>query len=152
MNTIQQTLLVLAAFFGMEGVAYASHRWIMHGPMWHWHESHHLPRRGKFERNDLFGLVFSVIAMTLIGSGLAFSRSWPISLGIGMTAYGAAYLFLHDILVHRRFGIVLRPRSAYFRAVIRSHRIHHARRGREGCSDFGFLIPGTGGKVGRSLP
>jgi beta-carotene 3-hydroxylase len=138
-------LIVALVFFGMEGVAYASHRWLMHGPMWVWHESHHQIRQGVFEKNDLFGLGFSLIAMTGIALGMA-SPNWAVALdiGVGMTAYGAAYLFLHDILVHRRFGITIHPRAKYLKAVLRSHRVHHARRSRQGCTDFGFLIPGSG--------
>ena len=38
--------LFLATVLGMEGVAYAVHRWVMHGPGWVLHESHHRPRTG----------------------------------------------------------------------------------------------------------
>jgi beta-carotene 3-hydroxylase len=138
--------VIILVFFAMEGVAYASHRWLMHGPMWVWHESHHQIRRGIFEKNDLFGLVFSLIAMAGIALGMMGSPEWAVALdiGVGMTLYGAAYLFLHDILVHRRFRITIHPRAKYLKAILRSHRVHHARRGRLNCTDFGFLVPGSG--------
>jgi beta-carotene 3-hydroxylase len=138
-----QLILILAAFLGMECVAYASHRWIMHGFGWGWHESHHQPRKGWFEKNDLYGLVFSVVAIGLIALGLMGSATWfwcwPI--GVGMTLYGGAYLFLHDILVHKRFGIQIVPNNKYLRAVMRAHRIHHASGEKRDGSCFGFLWP-----------
>jgi len=30
---------------------------VMHGWGWGWHRSHHEPRRGMFEKNDLFAVV-----------------------------------------------------------------------------------------------
>ena len=33
---------------GMEAVAYVAHRWVMHGPGWFLHESHHRARPGAF--------------------------------------------------------------------------------------------------------
>ena len=48
----------IALFFltiaAMEGVAYAAHRWVMHGWGWFLHKSHHEPRTGAFELNDLY--------------------------------------------------------------------------------------------------
>ncbi len=38
----------------MEGFAYAAHRWVMHGPGWFLHASHHRARTGTFELNDLY--------------------------------------------------------------------------------------------------
>ena len=39
--------LFLATVAAMEGVAYVAHRWVMHGPGWFLHESHHRPRHGQ---------------------------------------------------------------------------------------------------------
>lgn len=133
-------LIALAAFFTMEGVAWATHKYVMHGFLWNLHESHHLPRRGAFERNDWFGVFFSLVAMGMFAAGY-FGSAVFTALGTGVTAYGAAYLFLHDILTHKRFGIHIKPRSGYLRSVLRSHRIHHARRTRGGGVSFGFLVP-----------
>ena len=51
--------LAVAAFVLMEPVAYAAHRWLMHGPGWSWHRSHHRRRSGRLERNDRYPLVFA---------------------------------------------------------------------------------------------
>ncbi len=144
-----------AAFATMEGVAYASHRWIMHGFGWAWHASHHELRRkhspqainpfrrSRFEKNDLYGIVFSVLAMVCIGLGLSTSGTWALLLpvGCGITLYGISYCLLHDFLSHGRFGMLWKPRNAYLRAVVRSHHLHHACRERVGAVSFGFLVP-----------
>lgn len=86
-------LLMAGTFFLMEGVAWATHKYVMHGFLWTWHESHHRPHKGFFERNDLFALVFSIpaVVLTVIGfevPALAFCK-W---IGFGVTAYGIFYV------------------------------------------------------------
>jgi beta-carotene 3-hydroxylase len=56
-----------------------------------------------------------------------------------MAAYGLAYLLMHDMLTHGRFGRMGMPRNAYLRRLVRAHRIHHARETRDGAVHFGFL-------------
>ena len=130
----------LSVFLIMEFVAWFSHKYVMHGKMWCWHASHHEPRRGPFEKNDLFAFFFAAVSIALFAAGYFWHRLF-IAAGAGMTAYGAAYFFFHDILNHRRFGIRVRPRGRYLKAVVRSHRIHHARQEKDGCVSFGFLVP-----------
>jgi beta-carotene 3-hydroxylase len=55
----------------MEFVAWFSHKYMMHGFMWVWHESHHKPRKGRFELNDLFGFMFALPSALLIILGAA---------------------------------------------------------------------------------
>ncbi len=133
----------LAVYLGMEGVAWASHKYVMHGFLWSLHASHHQPRTGPVEKNDWFGVFFSVVAIALVIAGATWNSLY-FAAGMGMTAYGLTYLFLHDILVHKRFGIHIKPKSGYLRAVLRSHRLHHAHRGKHGCVSFGFLVPKLG--------
>lgn len=133
-----------AAFAGMEAVAWASHRFLMHGPLWFLHRSHHLPRgplsgRGRLEANDWFGVAFSLPAMALIAWGVA-GRPLLAAAGLGMTAYGAGYILLHDALVHGRFGRLPPPRHPYLRRLVQAHRLHHARQSKHGCRAFGFLL------------
>jgi len=47
-------LLWLGTFIGMEGVAWFTHKYIMHGIMWNWHQSHHVHHKNALEKNDLF--------------------------------------------------------------------------------------------------
>jgi beta-carotene 3-hydroxylase len=140
MTTTLFILIALIVFFLMEGVAWAAHKYVMHGFLWSLHESHHLPRTGPFEKNDWFGLFFSIVAMGVFAAGYFVGPVFT-AVGVGITGYGLAYLFLHDILNHKRFGIHIKPKNGYLRAVLRSHRIHHARRTKEDGVSFGFLIP-----------
>ena len=130
--------IFLAAFAGMESFAWAMHRYVMHGPLWCWHRSHHEPRDGVFERNDLFGVIFAMPAIVFIGLGANVS-SWWLPLGLGITAYGAAYAIFHDGLVHQRFRVPLDGRHGFWRSRVQAHRIHHAVSTKQGCVSFGFL-------------
>jgi beta-carotene 3-hydroxylase len=131
--------LFILTFLGMEGVAYLMHKHLMHGPMWFLHESHHRPRQNAwFEWNDLFGILFAVPSIVLIDLG-THGRPLLLALGLGMTAYGAAYFGFHDVLVHRRIRHSWVPRSAYLRRLIRAHLIHHRTLTKEGAVSFGFL-------------
>jgi len=131
-------LAVLLGFMIMEFVAYASHRYIMHGPMWFLHRSHHRERVGKFEANDWFGVGFSFISIALIWFGKN-GNPYLIGFGLGMAAYGLAYLMMHDFLTHGRFGRVNMPKNSYLRRLVRAHRIHHSRDELDGTENFGFL-------------
>lgn len=131
--------IVLAFILIMEGVAWASHRYVMHGFLWSLHRSHHEPRRGAFERNDWFAAIFSLPSIALIYAGVNY---WPPALpaGIGILGYGLIYFLFHDILVHRRIDLGLRPRSGYLARVVQAHRLHHAVESKEGCVSFGFIL------------
>jgi beta-carotene 3-hydroxylase len=125
---------------GMEAVAWTTHRYLMHGPLWRWHRSHHEPRRGVFEANDLFGLIFAAPPIALFALAGALERPWLGWLAGGMTAYGLLYMLVHDGLVHRRFPLPLRARSGYLERLVRAHHLHHLTRSRDGAVSFGFLL------------
>lgn len=131
-------LIVVLSVIAMEGVAAFTHRYIMHGFAWRWHVSHHTPRTGWFELNDLFAAIFALVAIGLIAAGAA--GVWPLQwIGTGMTIYGALYFLVHDGLVHQRWPFHWVPRTGYLKRLYLAHRLHHAVRGREGCVSFGFL-------------
>lgn len=157
-------LIVLATVVAMEFVAWASHKYLMHGPGWGWHASHHSPRNatgaaagglrdplddsepavpaagrfGWFEKNDLFAVVQAGIAIALIYAGN--HGAWPLQwVGAGMTAYGALYFVAHDGLVHGRWPLRMVPRSGYLKRLYQAHRLHHAVDGKDDCVSFGFL-------------
>lgn len=130
--------LFVATFVAMEGVAYLLHRYVMHGPLWVLHESHHRPRSGRFELNDLFGVLFALPSMALIYAG-THGQPLLLAVGLGMTAYGAAYWGFHDVLVHRRVRHSLVPRSAYLKRIVRAHHVHHRTHAKHGATSFGFL-------------
>jgi len=136
---LAEVAIFLAAFIGMEGFAWVTHRYVMHGFMWCWHRSHHEKRHGVFELNDLFAVVFAAPAILFIWLGVNVSI-WFLPLGLGVTAYGAVYFFFHDGLVHRRFSIPLDERNGFWRPRIQAHRIHHAVASKSGCVSYGFLM------------
>lgn len=130
-------LAFAGAFAAMEVVAAVTHRYVMHGFLWCWHRSHHEPRLGRFELNDLFAVVFAIPAILLIHAGVQ-GRPVLLATGLGITAYGLAYLLVHDGFVHRRLPLPA-ARGRWLRRVVQSHRLHHAVRTREGAVSFGFL-------------
>jgi beta-carotene 3-hydroxylase len=129
---------ILIGFPAMEWIAWASHKWLMHGPMWFMHRSHHLPPTGKLEANDGFGVFFSAVSVLFIWRGVH-GRPLQLGLGLGMALYGLGYLLIHDVLTHGRFGRRRLPGSRYLRRLVRAHRIHHSRDALDGTRNFGFL-------------
>lgn len=136
-----ETLIFVAAFAGMEGVAYLTHRYVMHGFLWSLHESHHIPRQGLFEKNDWFVFWFAAPSILLIWLGVNV-EPLLLPVGLGMTAYGFCYFAFHDGIVHRRLPIRYRGKNAYMKRIIQAHFVHHATTGKEGAVSFGFLYAG----------
>lgn len=132
--------LVLGTFLFMEGVAWFTHKYIMHGFLWSWHHDHHNHHKGFFERNDLFAIVFSAVAITLIVVGIEVSRlSFLTWMGAGVTLYGVFYFIFHDVIVHQRVKFKHRFQARYMQRIIRAHYIHHKVHSKEGAQAFGFL-------------
>jgi beta-carotene 3-hydroxylase len=133
-------LLFLTTIVAMEGFAYAAHRWVMHGPGWFLHASHHRPRTGMFEANDWYAVIFAIpsIALFWLGIGLGHGAGYAW-VGGGIAAYGAIYFGFHDVIVHRRIAHRYVPRSSYMKRIVQAHRLHHALETKEGTVSFGFL-------------
>jgi beta-carotene 3-hydroxylase len=137
MTFVSILVITIAA---MELFAYAMHRWVMHGFGWFLHASHHRPRPGRFEWNDLYAVIFALPSIILIYGGIqAGWGDWATAIGAGIAAYGAIYFGFHDYIVHRRLPHRIVPRSAYFKRIVQAHRLHHAVETREGAVSFGFL-------------
>lgn len=133
-------LLAIGTFFFMEGVAWFTHKYVMHGFLWSWHKSHHHPYQGVLEKNDLFGLVFSIPAALCLKIGLDIPELHFLAwIGVGITGYGIFYVAFHDIIVHQRLKTGFRARSRYMKRMIRAHKIHHKHSGKDGSEAFGFL-------------
>ena len=122
--------------------AYVMHRWVMHGRLgWLLHASHHRPRAGRFELNDLYGVIFAVPSIVLLYGGV--QGGW----GAWATWVGAGIAGLWRDL----FRLPRRHRPSPGRASARpaldpissasSRRtgIHHAVESREGTVSFGFI-------------
>ena len=130
--------LVVGTVVAMELLASSVHRHVMHGWGWRWHRSHHEPRRGPFETNDLYAVVFAGVSLIFFS---LLPSLWPPFwwVGVGTLVYGLLYALLHDGLVHGRLGFRASPRSIYLKRLVQAHRLHHAVRGRDGGVSFGFL-------------
>lgn len=138
MSIVVNALAAIGTVVAMEIVAVLVHRHVMHGPGWGWHRSHHEPHGGAFELNDLYGLIFAVLAAALfiLGPGPASPIYW---VAVGMLIYGILYFVVHDGLVHQRWPFRAKPRHPYLKRLVQAHRLHHAVEGRDGCVSFGFL-------------
>jgi len=135
---VTEVLVAVAALVLMEPVTAVVHRFVMHGFGMGWHRSHHEPPRRVLEANDLFPVVFAGATIVLLAIGVSVSGapSLLVPIGIGVTAYGAAYLLVHDVVIHRRLAFLPVP-DALLRPWRDAHNVHHlfAR------APYGFLAP-----------
>src|SRR3546814_15263347 len=69
MSTFAILALVLATVAAMEGVAWASHKYIMHGFGWAWHRDHHEPYGHRLEKNERFALVGAAMSTPMFTAG-----------------------------------------------------------------------------------
>jgi beta-carotene 3-hydroxylase len=137
-------LIVVASVFAMEWIAWASHKYIMHGWGWAWHRDHHEPHDNALEKNDLYGIVGAVmsISMFALGSPLVMgAAAWDPAtwIGLGILVYGIIYTLVHDGLVHQRYFKYV-PKRGYAKRLVQAHKLHHATIGKEGGVSFGFVL------------
>jgi beta-carotene 3-hydroxylase len=138
MAILLNAMIMVSTLIAMEGVAWAAHKYVMHGLGWGWHRSHHEPHDGWFEVNDMYSLLFG--AATVVAF-VWLAPKWPPLWWIagGVTLYGVLYVLVHDGLVHQRWPFRHHPRNPYLKRLVQAHRLHHAVAGRDHCVSFGFL-------------
>ncbi|KAL1206748.1 Beta-carotene 3-hydroxylase 2 [Cardamine amara subsp. amara] len=120
--------LSVGAAVGMEFWARWAHRALWHASLWNMHESHHKPREGAFELNDVFAIINAVPAIGLLYYGFFNEGLVPglcFGAGLGITVFGMAYMFVHDGLVHKRFPVGPIANVPYLRKVAAAHQLHH---------------------------
>ena len=135
-----ETIIVIGTFFFMEFMAWFMHKFVMHGFMWYFHEDHHVPEPGFFEKNDVFFLIFAVPSSLLFIFGSLEGIDLRFFVGMGIAIYGACYFLVHDVLIHRRFKWFDKTTNIYFRAIRKAHKVHHKHLGKEQGECFGMLI------------
>ncbi|KAH0748770.1 hypothetical protein KY290_028002 [Solanum tuberosum] len=121
--------LSVGAAVGMEFWARWAHKALWHASLWHMHESHHKPREGPFELNDVFAITNAVPAIALLNYGFFHKGLIPglcFGAGLGITVFGMAYMFVHDGLVHKRFPVGPVANVPYLRKVAAAHSLHHS--------------------------
>ena len=130
-------LIAVATLVVMEPVTAALHRFVFHGFGMGWHRSHHDPPRRVLEPNDLFPLVFSVATICVLSIGVWVGDGEVlVPVGVGITAYGAAYLVVHDVIIHRRIPWLPVP-DAVLARLRTAHNAHHL----HARAPYGFLAP-----------
>ena len=136
--------LIVASILAMEGIAWASHKYVMHGFGWGWHRDHHEPHDGYFEKNDRFALVGAALSIAFFAGGSPLvlgERAWPPGtfIGLGVMAYGVIYTLVHDGLIHQRWFRWV-PRGGYAKRLVQAHKLHHVTIGKHGGVSFGFVF------------
>lgn len=140
MITVQFTLIIVATFIVMEFVAWAMHKYVMHGFLWVLHEDHHVRDDTPFEKNDFFFLVFAVPSWLCIMLGNMYGSAVAPAIGWGILIYGVAYTFIHEIVIHQRIKWFTRTDNVFLRAIRKAHKVHHKKLGKEDGECFGMLI------------
>lgn len=133
-------LLTVLGFAGMEILSYAVHRFLFHGIFWRIHRTHHIARKGWFELNDVFSLIFGAASICLIISAekpLLDSISLPV--GLGVAIYGIFYFIVHDAFTHRRF-LSFSSENLIFKTIRAAHQRHHQTIEKQGIEPFGLFV------------
>ena len=144
MNVLLAIGIVLATVAAMEWIAWASHKYIMHGWGWAWHRDHHEPHDGVLEKNDLYALAGAAMSISMFALGSEWvlgDAAWQPAtwIGLGILIYGIIYTLVHDGLVHQRYFRWV-PKRGYAKRLVQAHKLHHATIGREGGVSFGFVF------------
>jgi beta-carotene 3-hydroxylase len=133
-------LVVFATFWIMEFVAWATHKYVMHGFLWVLHRDHHVKDPGFFEKNDAFFLIFAVPSWLCIMLGMMAHNWISVSIGAGIAIYGFAYFLVHEVFIHRRLKWFKNTDSIYLKAIQRAHKMHHKHLGKQDGESFGMLV------------
>jgi beta-carotene 3-hydroxylase len=147
---VSAVVVAVVSFVLMEPLTAATHRWVMHGVGVALHRSHHRRVRPgespmRWEANDWFPVMFA--AVVLIGFAVGFNVAgldMLVPIGIGVTAYGAAYALVHDVYIHRRLPLFGDRRVPVLERLAAAHRVHHDRNG----APYGMLVPVVPSSVG----
>jgi beta-carotene 3-hydroxylase len=140
METLLWIVVFVATFVMMEGMAWFTHKYVMHGILWKLHQDHHRKDHSSWwERNDLFFVFYAIVS---IGFFLLwrYDDVWmALPIGLGILAYGIAYFTVHDIIIHQRFKIFRNANNRFAKGLRRAHKMHHKHLGKEDGECFGML-------------
>jgi beta-carotene 3-hydroxylase len=133
--------IATAAFVAMEPFTAAVHRLVMHGVGAVLHRSHHrrrVPGDRRWETNDWYPVIFAA----LVNIGFFAGFNWDgfgalVPVGVGITAYGAAYALVHDGYIHGRLPWFAGRRYRLLDRLADAHRLHH----RYNTAPYGMLLP-----------
>ena len=137
---ITHLLILVLTFFVMEFMAWATHKYVMHGLGWYFHRDHHQPSSGVFEKNDVYFLIYAIPSWLLIMFGVMGGNDFRVPIGFGILLYGIAYFLVHEVFIHQRLPWFKRTDNVYFRAIRKAHKVHHKHLGKEDGECFGMLV------------
>lgn len=140
MDIILWISVFIGTFLMMEGMAWFTHKYIMHGVLWSLHKDHHHKDHSHWwERNDMFFIFYALVS---IGFFLLwrYEGVWiGLPIGLGILAYGITYFTVHDIFIHQRFKIFRNANNKYAKGIRRAHKMHHKHLGKDDGECFGML-------------
>lgn len=132
---------IALGFACMEFSGWFIHKYLMHGPLWIIHKTHHQPSKSFFEWNDVFSLIFGSVAVILILLGID-TLDYRFWMGVGISLYGLLYFILHDVMVHRRLKWFDRPKNTFLKRIFKAHQAHHKTNLKDDAVSFGlFVVP-----------
>ena len=140
MELILWIVIFIATFLMMEGMAWFTHKYVMHGFLWKLHQDHHKKDHSHWwERNDLFFVFYAIVSITFFLLW-RYDDLWiGLPIGLGILSYGIAYFTVHDIFIHQRFKIFRNAKNRYAKGVRRAHKMHHKHLGKDEGECFGML-------------
>ena len=138
MKIILHIAVILGTLAGMEAFSWFIHKYLFHGPLWFIHRSHHQQRKGWFEFNDIFSLLFAGISMYLMWIGRV-ELDIKFWIGVGITVYGIIYFIFHDWFIHNRLKS-FKTGNSYLLGIRRAHKIHHKSTEKNPSEEFGLLL------------
>lgn len=125
----------------MEFASWLIHKYLMHGPLWNIHKTHHQQQKDKkWELNDLFSIFFTGLAIFFLIRGLQLQNALLSGAGVGISLYGMTYFVLHDVFIHRRIKFFRHSRNPLLKALAEAHYDHHKSKERNGSVSFGLLL------------
>lgn len=133
-------LICCFSFLCMEGIAWLTHKYVMHGFLWSLHKDHHQPNsKAALQKNDYFFLLFAIPGVAGLLWGLAELNTY-FWIGLGITLYGFCYFFIHDLFIHQRIKVLRNTSFPYLIGVRRAHKAHHKNLQKEEGHAFGMLL------------
>ncbi len=140
MSFFEWITIFILTFCIMEFNAWFLHKYVMHGFLWVLHKDHHQPKDRWWQLNDFFALFFAIPSFLLILSNHLYDKPLNAAIGFGIMAYGAAYFFVHEVMIHRRLKFIKASTNWYSEAVNAAHKVHHSVKGKHHAENFGMLI------------
>ena len=132
--------ILIGTYIFMEGVAWFTHKYIMHGLFWFLHADHHVKENpGFLERNDFFFLIFAIPGIACLAVGTFYHLQVYTMIGAGISLYGASYFFVHDLFIHQRIKVLRNSENWYLKGIRRAHKMHHKHTGKADGECFGML-------------